>query len=144
MTTYSLSIGFMKVNWHFDTDVSIKNIQAVPTTKTSDNFVISLTSTFGSTLFDLKISYLAVDSSLNSYIYTFSFSSLMLISPSSGTWPANYTINQAYPLRAWSGYKSTTKVLIYCPYYQYNPALSTANNSLGIYTKLNTVSTSTF
>lgn len=45
---------------------------------------------------------------------------------------------------AWSGYTSTTKVLVYCPYYQYNPALSTANHSLGLYIKLTTVSTSAF
>lgn len=145
MATYDLSIGLKKVNWHFDNNESIKVMNTYCSAKYPTKFTLTFFSTFGSSIFDLEISYLAVDSSLTNYIYTLTGGNYLAFSAQSGTtWPVNHTLNPSYSGFAWANYKSTTKVLIYSTYYKYNPGLSTANHSLGQYLTLNTVSTSSF
>jgi hypothetical protein len=118
MALYDLSIGLKKLNWHFDNNELVKALRVYCPTKNASSFYINIYSSFGPSVFDLEISYLAVDTSLVNYIYTPTGSSYIAISPTNGTaWSANHTMDLSYSSMSWANYKSTTKVLIYCPYY---------------------------
>jgi hypothetical protein len=92
MATYNLAMGVKKVYWNFDNNSSIKVICPYSPTKNASQFTLSFYSTFGSSLLDLEASYLAVDSSLSSYIYFCSGGNYIAIVAQVGqTWPVNFT-----------------------------------------------------
>jgi hypothetical protein len=93
----------------------------------------------------MAASYIAIDTSLSTYVLTKTGGNYFAIVAQVGqTHPANFTTGGNYNYMGFSGYTGSTKFIIFCPYIQFNPGLTTNDRSMGVYLKVNTVTTTSF